>query len=84
MLIIKQNCSSISLGNMPQIIQTDPKILGGMPTIAGTRIPVARIMALYVQGYKVSDFRRDYPYLKISKKDLLTIFRYYTSQLAKG
>ena len=62
---------------MPAIIQTNPEILGGQPVITGTRIPVARIMALYAQGYKLTDFKRDYPYLKLSKKDLFDIFSYF-------
>ena len=69
---------------MPDIIQTNPKILGGAPTIVGTRIPVARVAALYIQGYRLKDFKRDYPWLNLTKKDLLEIFTYYQKQLAKG
>lgn len=69
---------------MPAIIEKNPKILGGQPVIKGTRIPVARIAALYIQGYKVKDFKKDYPYLDLTKKDLLTIFTYYQNQLAKN
>lgn len=69
---------------MPEIINTNPKILGGMPVIKGTRIPIARVVALYIQGYKIKDFKNDYPYLKITKKDLLEIFKYYTSKLEKN
>lgn len=68
---------------MPKIIEINPKILGGQPVIKGTRIPVARVVALYVQGYKVKDFKKDYPYLDITKKDLLTIFTYYQKRLAQ-
>ena len=56
---------------MPDIIQINPKILGGQPVIKGTRIPVARVAALFIQGYKIKDFKKDYPYLKLTKKDLL-------------
>lgn len=69
---------------MPAIIQTDPKILGGQPIIAGTRIPAARIIALHAQGYKLTDFKRDYPYLKLSKKDLFDIFSYFARRLAQN
>lgn len=69
---------------MPEIINTNPKILGGMPVIKGTRIPIARVVALYIQGYKIKDFKNDYPYLKITKKDLLEIFKYYTAKLEKN
>lgn len=66
---------------MPSIIEKNPKILGGQPVLRGTRIPVARIVALFIQGYKVKDFKKDYPYLDITKKDIETIFSYY-KQLA--
>jgi uncharacterized protein (DUF433 family) len=68
---------------MPEIIQTNPKVLGGAPVIKGTRIPVARIVALHIQGYKIKDFKKDYPYLNLSKKDLVDIYSYYLSSLAK-
>lgn len=66
---------------MPDIIEKNPKILGGQPVISGTRIPVARVVALYVQGYGIRDFKKDYPYLDLTKKDLLQIFSYYQQQL---
>lgn len=69
---------------MSDIIQTNPKILGGQPVIRGTRIPVARVLALYAQGYKMKDFKRDYPYLNLMKKDLLDIFQHYTNKLAQA
>ena len=69
---------------MPDIIQTNPKILGGMPTIKGTRIPVARVVALHIQGYKLKDFKRDYPDLTLTKKDLADIYRYYLNQVEKN
>lgn len=68
---------------MPDIIETNPKILHGMPVIKGTRIPIARIVALFVQGYKVRDFKDDYPDLKITKKDLEDIFSYYKNLAAQ-
>ncbi len=67
---------------MPKIIEKNPKVLGGQPVIKGTRIPVARIVALHIQGYKIKDFKKDYPYLTLSKKDLQDIYTYYLNQLA--
>ncbi|MBI2334969.1 DUF433 domain-containing protein [Candidatus Daviesbacteria bacterium] len=67
---------------MPDIIQTNPKILGGQPVIKGTRIPVARVVALHIQGYKIKDFKKDYPYLDLSKKNLHEIYKYYLNQVA--
>lgn len=67
---------------MPDVIQTNPKVLGGQPVLKGTRIPIARIMALIVHGYKIRDFKKDYPYLDIKKKDLKDIFNFYSNQIA--
>lgn len=67
---------------MPDIIETKPNVLGGMPVIKGTRIPIARVVALHIQGYKIKDLIREYPYLKLTKKDLQEIYKYYSSQVA--
>lgn len=68
---------------MPDIIETKPNVLGGMPVIKGTRIPVERVLALFIQGYKIKDFKRDYPYLTITKKDIADIFSYYSHLASK-
>ncbi len=68
---------------MPDIIQTKPNVLGGIPVLRGTRIPIERVMALFVQGYKIKDFKSDYPYLKITKKDIAEIFAYYQHLASK-
>lgn len=67
---------------MPDIIQVNPKILGGMPTIKGTRIPIARVVALHIQGYKIKDLKKEYPYLDLTKKDLEEIYQYYQNHIA--
>jgi len=67
---------------MPDIINTNPNILGGAPVIKGTRIPVARVVALYIQGYKLIDIKKELPDLSnLTKRDLADIFSYYRSKL---
>lgn len=66
---------------MPDVIESKPNILGGMPVFRGTRIPIERVIFLFVRGYKIKDFKDDYPYLKITRKDIADIFSYY-QQLA--
>ena len=68
---------------MLDLIETKPSVLGGMPVLRGTRIPIERVMALFVQGYKIKDFKSDYPYLKITKKDIAEIFAYYQQLASK-
>ena len=67
---------------MLDIIETNQKILSGQPVIRGTRIPVARVMALFVQGYKLSDMKKELPDLSdLTKRDLANIFSYYHSKI---
>ena len=66
---------------MPEIIQTNPKVMGGQPVIKGTRIPVARVVALYIQGYRLADIKKELPDLSdLTGKDLSEIFSYYGSK----
>lgn len=63
---------------MPEIIQTNPKILGGMPIIKGTRIPISRIFALIGMGYKLKDIKKELPHLSnLTKNQLKEIWSYY-------
>lgn len=67
---------------MPDIIEKNPKILGGQPIIRNTRIPVARVMALIGLGYTLNKLKRELPDLdKVTKKDLLNIFSYYKATI---
>lgn len=69
---------------MPDIIETNPKILSGQPVIRGTRIPVARVLALFVQGYKLSDMKKELPDLSgLTNKDIKNIFSYYKNLAAQ-
>lgn len=68
---------------MPEIIQTNSKIMGGAPVIKGTRIPVARVMALIGMNYTLNKIKRELPDLKnLTKKDILTILSYFQTQIA--
>ncbi|MBI1982155.1 MAG: DUF433 domain-containing protein [Candidatus Levybacteria bacterium] len=68
---------------MPEIIQTNPKILGGQPVIRGTRIPISRILALIGMDYTLTKIKRELPDLKkLTKKDILNILSYYQTQIA--
>ncbi|OGY27831.1 MAG: hypothetical protein A2Z42_02880 [Candidatus Woykebacteria bacterium RBG_19FT_COMBO_43_10] len=69
---------------MPDIIETNPKVLGGQPVIKGTRIPIARIISLNIQGATLDELKKEYPYLNITKKDLEEIYQYYSHQVVQG
>lgn len=44
-------------------IAIDHRIMGGVPCIAGTRIPVASIVGLIAQGLTADDVANEYPQL---------------------
>lgn len=69
--------------NMPEIIQKNPKIMGGQPIIKGTRIPVARVLALIGMNYTLTKIKRELPDLQgLTKKDISNILSYYQTQIA--
>ncbi len=45
-------------------IVTDPKIMLGKPTVAGTRITVEQILKLLAQKLTIQDILADFPQLK--------------------
>lgn len=68
---------------MPQIIESNSKVLGGQKVIKGTRIPVSRLLALVGMEYSLMDIKKELPDLKIlKKKDLRTILSYYKTRFA--
>ena len=44
-------------------ITTDPRVLGGKPVIAGTRISVQLILEKMRDGWTITDLLDDYPHL---------------------
>jgi len=58
-------------------ISIDHRIMGGVPCIAGTRIPVATVIGLLGQGYSIDEVLADYPTL--SRDDILAALRFAAS-----
>lgn len=54
---------------MKSYIVSDPKILGGMPVIKGTRIPISRIIFLLKEGYTIEAIHQDYPHVSVKVLD---------------
>ena len=48
-------------------VAVNPKILGGMPVIKGTRIPASLVFDLLKRGYSVQLIRNEYPSLSVRK-----------------
>lgn len=55
-------------------IVADPEILGGKPTIKGTRISVELILGFLASGWSFGDLLESYP--RISEQDILACLAY--------
>jgi uncharacterized protein (DUF433 family) len=55
-------------------ISIDHRVMGGVPCIAGTRIPVTTIVGILGQGYSVDQVLAEYPTL--TRDDILAGLRY--------
>ena len=51
---------------MTKYITSTPGLMSGDPVIAGTRIPISRIIYLLSQGYTLQALHDDYPWVNIS------------------
>jgi uncharacterized protein (DUF433 family) len=58
-------------------IVIDHRVMGGVPCIAGTRVPVATVLGLLGQGYSIDEVLADYP--SVSRDDVLAALRYAAS-----
>ena len=51
---------------MKQYITTNPKIMGGLPCIVGTRIPVSLVLIRLKQGYSLKTLHEHYPHVPLT------------------
>lgn len=67
---------------MKSTIISDPKILGGKPVIAGTRISVELIMNFLAAGMNVNEILKEYSELK--KLEVLAAIEYAAKLVSKN
>lgn len=48
---------------MKTYIVSDPEIMSGAPVVAGTRVPVARIVYLLSDGFTIEQINKQFPYV---------------------
>jgi uncharacterized protein (DUF433 family) len=51
---------------MAKYIISDTAILGGMPVIMGTRVPVARILSLLKEGYTLEEIHEQFDHISVA------------------
>lgn len=66
---------------MKNLITQDPKILGGKPIIAGTRMSVEVILESLAGGMNIEEMLREYPFLK--KKHIQAAIDYAAKVVGK-
>lgn len=66
---------------MKSLITHNPKILGGKPIIAGTRMSVESIMELLASGMEIKEILKEYPFLR--KKHVLAAMDYAAKLVGK-
>jgi uncharacterized protein (DUF433 family) len=49
---------------MEKVVTRDPKILGGEPVFAGTRVPIKSLFDHLEVGDSIADFLEDFPSVK--------------------
>lgn len=71
----------MKLADHPRIA-VDPEICGGRPTIAGTRMRVADILAMLAEGVSEEVILADFPYVKV--EDIRASLAYAASIIDTG
>ena len=70
--------------NIPDLIISNPEILGGKPVFKGTRVPVSNLIEYIESGFTVNDFLEGFPTVKKSQvKQVLNLLSKHILQIAK-
>lgn len=70
--------------NIPDLIISNPEILGGQPVFKGTRVPVSNLIEYLESGFTVNDFLEGFPTVKKSQaKEVLNLLSKHILQVAK-
>ena len=64
---------------MKSLITNDPKILGGKPIIAGTRLSVEVLLEFLAGGMEIKEVLKEFPYL--TKKQVQAAISYAAKQV---
>jgi uncharacterized protein (DUF433 family) len=51
---------------MSKYITSTPGIMSGDPVIAGTRVPISRILFLLKEGYSLEAIHEEYPHIPLT------------------
>ena len=57
----------------PQVIHSDPAILGGVPVFVGTRVPVQTLLDYLEAGEPLGEFLEDFP--SVTREQAMAVVR---------
>lgn len=66
---------------MNKLITTNPKILGGKPIIAGTRMSVEVILEFLAGGMEIKELLKEFPFL--TKKQIQAAIQFAAGRVGK-
>lgn len=52
---------------MKRFITTNKNIMGGLPCVVGTRIPLSLVLIRLSQGYSLKKLQKDYPWVPLAR-----------------
>jgi uncharacterized protein (DUF433 family) len=66
--------SPMTLECAEAMVHSDPEIMGGVPVIRGTRVPVALLAAMQAQGDSAEDIAAGYPTISLEQARLAVVY----------
>lgn len=79
--MLRSMCAEIKTVQGYQWIVVDADLLGGQPTVKGTRLSVSHILACLAEGMTASNIAEDYPGFPV--ESLPEILRFASEQVDK-
>jgi uncharacterized protein (DUF433 family) len=64
----------MTLQRAEAMVHSDPEIMGGIPVIRGTRVPVALLAAMQAQGDSAEDIAEGYPTISVEQARLAVAY----------
>jgi uncharacterized protein (DUF433 family) len=69
-----EESTAMTLERAEAMVHSDPEIMGGIPVIRGTRIPVALLAAMQAQGDSAEEIAEAYPTVSVEQARLAVVY----------
>lgn len=58
-----------------RLVSVDPEIMGGLPVLKGTRVPIDTVLAMKKAGSSIDDIKKHYPHVTEQQIDAAEVYR---------